>query len=525
MIGFCIGVVFKGLTYLAVALIIYMVYKVLYKPWRFRQRYKGYANVHVSPKFIPVLGDISFFIQDIKQNRVFYDHLKDLQVEMTKKNTDLKAETIGIDPVIGIVSHKALKEVLDQSPKKIDRADIDNTDFLRRARMKMAYGCYTNSPSTNRTLNRRKSTSKLFGMNKISKHVPMILQNSQRILKEMKHQGTVDIKGIMALCLNRILMSILLGNDFETKIDATHQYLCNDGTTKQLDICNFFAKFTMDMTSESGNLLTILFPILNVTNIVNPWKRNHKNAITLKNIMQQIIARSEDKDSFWSQISQLNEFTDEEILADLMIILTAGSETSSNCFVAILYYLKKFPEVKQKLIQELEKIGITSDCDVEKMITADNLQECDYLANVVREALRIDPPLAFTLWYQAYEDTQICGVPIDKGTILRQEVVGPNNDPNDWLDPHVFEPNRHNPDSEFYKKSQQAGKIANAYSKRTFGHGARACPGALLASLELKVFTAFFLTQMEYEVEKEDLENDHIGFGIGSLFSPKLTVS
>lgn len=109
-------------------------------------------------------------------------------------------------------------------------------------------------------------------------------------------------------------------------------------------------------------------------NIINPWKRNRKNTLGFHAAVRDLISKSKDKDSLWNQISKLNQFTDEEIFSDLMILLGGGTETSAHNFVAILYYLAKFPAAKEKLIEELAKIGIERGCDLNKTFTMDNIQ-------------------------------------------------------------------------------------------------------------------------------------------------------
>ncbi|CAI2386624.1 unnamed protein product [Moneuplotes crassus] len=515
----------KLIAYFMGCLLIYLLYKVIYVPIKFRRFYGKYKNVFVSSKFIPVLGDIYYYLQDIQSNRVFYDHNKRQQQSFKPNEIDLRADLLGTDPMIGVVSHKALKEVISQIPGKIDRADIDNTPCLRRAILKMCEGCFVNSPSTKKTIERRKSLTKILGLNHSSKNIPLMLKNADIILQDMKTKGEAKMQDQMALLTNRILVSFLFGRDYEEHMSESYEYLYKDGTTKKFDLCSFFANLAVDMSDESGNLFTILFPLLNVSNIINPWKRNHLNKLTLYEALRKIVKKSQDEDSFWNQVRKLNEFTEDEILVDLMILLTAGSETTADNFVALLYYLKKFPEAKEKLMKELAQVGIVPGCDFNKAITMENIQACDYLSNAVKESLRMDSPLNFTVFYQAYKDTEICGVSIPKGTILKQEIAGPNNDDKDWLDPDTFEPDRHNTESEFFKKSKEQGKIQNVFSRRTFGHGPRMCPGMSFATLEMKVFAAFFLTQMDYEVSKEDLENDHIGFGIGSQFSPKFKIT
>lgn len=136
----------------------------------------------------------------------------------------------------------------------------------------------------------------------------------------------------------------------------------------------------------------------------------------------------------------------------------------------------------------------------------------------------MDPPIPTSVFYEAYQDTKIKGVPIDKGTIMRFEITSPSYDTNDWLDPWTFEPERHNTESDFYKKSVEQGKIQNVYSRRPFSHGPRNCPGMTFALLELRIMVAYFITHVDYTVPKDLLENDGMGFPLGLHIIPKFEI-
>lgn len=50
------------------------------------------------------------------------------------------------------------------------------------------------------------------------------------------------------------------------------------------------------------------------------------------------------------------------------------------------------------------------------------ISRCDYLSNVVKEVLRIDPPTVSSSPYLTSEDVVICGVTIPKETVVMVEI-------------------------------------------------------------------------------------------------------
>ena len=86
----------------------------------------------------------------------------------------------------------------------------------------------------------------------------------------------------------------------------------------------------------------------------------------------------------------------------------------------------------------------------------------------VEEILRFDPPLhMFTRW--VYEDLEIGRSPLRRGDRIGLLLGAANRDPEMWVDPDRFDPNRH-------LKPHVA-----------FGAGRHFCVGAPLARLELRI--------------------------------------
>lgn len=129
--------------------------------------------------------------------------------------------------------------------------------------------------------------------------------------------------------------------------------------------------------------------------------------------------------------------------------------------------------------------------------------------------MRRDSIAADAFEYKPSEDVEICGVPIPAGTVIGYDLITPKFDENHFLQPYDFIPERHDFESEFYKKSKEAGKLPDVYSIRYFGHGKRNCPGQTLALLEMKIFVAYVVTHLEIEFNQKDLQKEGIGFGMG----------
>jgi len=142
----------------------------------------------------------------------------------------------------------------------------------------------------------------------------------------------------------------------------------------------------------------------------------------------------------------------------------------------------------------------------------------------VKETFRIDTPAADSFIYTATQDIILCEVPFAKGTLFREDIVSNHFNEDLWKDPHDFVPERFDVESEFYQKSIEEGKKPGPYSRRTFCHGFRGCPGQSFGTLEVKIALLVFLTHIDVEIEEEFLNKEGVGFGIGSKLIPLFKV-
>lgn len=214
------------------------------------------------------------------------------------------------------------------------------------------------------------------------------------------------------------------------------------------------------------------------------------------------------------------------VMIDMITFYIAGYDPISHGQCSILYNVKKYDEVYQKLTQELHKMYKVqlhhSGRDIRN--TLDSL---DYLPLVIKETLRYDNPGYFSFGYQALEDITICNVPITKGSKIFLGIHGGHYNPKQWVEPKKFIPERFDVESEYFAppNNYKSSKTRHPMAFVPFSFGLRNCPGKTLANLELKAMTAHFLSKFEYELEDTQKANDYLRFSLRTQFELKIKIT
>ena len=82
------------------------------------------------------------------------------------------------------------------------------------------------------------------------------------------------------------------------------------------------------------------------------------------------------------------KLSDMEVIAQSLVFLIAGYETSSTTLSLACHYIATHPEVQDKLQQEIDSVW----SDEEQMLTYETVNELSYLDMVISETLRLYPP-------------------------------------------------------------------------------------------------------------------------------------
>ncbi|KAF0288563.1 Cytochrome P450 4C1 [Amphibalanus amphitrite] len=168
--------------------------------------------------------------------------------------------------------------------------------------------------------------------------------------------------------------------------------------------------------------------------------------------------------------------SDADIREEVDTFMFEGHDTTSAGTNWALYNLGRNPDVQQKVYDELvEVLG-----DQQRPLTRDDLPKLRYLEMVIKETLRLFPPVPM-IGRRLNSDTVIDGYPIPGSCNVGLLVYAIHRDPVHWPDPERFDPERFSPEN---------SKGRHPYSYVPFSAGPRNCIGQKFALMEEKVLLA-----------------------------------
>ncbi|KAG0483799.1 hypothetical protein HPP92_011883 [Vanilla planifolia] len=197
--------------------------------------------------------------------------------------------------------------------------------------------------------------------------------------------------------------------------------------------------------------------------------------------------------------------SDDHIKAVVNDMLIGGSETSSTAMDWAMSELVRHPEVMKKVQQEVREAFGEGVEHKEEAILSSKLR---YLQMVVKETLRLHPPLPLLLPRVNDEACEVMGYEIPTGTTVLVNAWAIGRDPEHWQDPESFLPERFEDNSVDFKGGN--------FDLIPFGGGRRMCPGINfgLATVETTLANLLYYFDWEYK-GKEELDMTE-GFGVGT---------
>ncbi|MCC7446189.1 MAG: cytochrome P450 [Anaerolineae bacterium] len=172
--------------------------------------------------------------------------------------------------------------------------------------------------------------------------------------------------------------------------------------------------------------------------------------------------------------------TNDEVIGHAGIIFMAGHETSANALTWTLFLLSQHPDIAAALHDELSGV-LKGDAP-----TLDQLGQLPLLERVIKESMRIIPPVPFN-HRLAGGPTELDGYYIPKATELFVSIYHTHHDPDLYPQPEQFDPER------------WLTITPNAFEYDPFSAGPRMCIGAPFAMLEIKIVLAMIVQRYRLE--------------------------
>ncbi|KAK9176906.1 hypothetical protein WN944_028925 [Citrus x changshan-huyou] len=164
------------------------------------------------------------------------------------------------------------------------------------------------------------------------------------------------------------------------------------------------------------------------------------------------------------------EDADTVIKATCLSVISGGNDTTVTTFTWALSLLLNNRHVLKKAQDELD-IHVGKNRQVEES----DVKNLIYLQAIVKETLRLCPPLPLSAPREAMEDCTIDGYHIPAGTRLIVNLWKMHRDPSIWANPSEFIPDR------FLNENAKLDVNGQDFEFLPFGSGRRKCPGISFA--------------------------------------------
>ncbi|KAI3498347.1 hypothetical protein L1887_34120 [Cichorium endivia] len=185
--------------------------------------------------------------------------------------------------------------------------------------------------------------------------------------------------------------------------------------------------------------------------------------------------------------SSINMDDIRNLIFDLFL---AGTDTTSSTLEWAMAELIHSHEKMAKARYELKEVIGNEDRTVEES----DISRLPYLQAVIKETLRLHPPVTFLIPHRAIDDVEIQGYVVPKDAQILCNLWAMGQDSNVWSDAQTFRPERFLDVGIDYK--------GRDFELIPFGAGRRICPALPLAHRMLQLMLGGLIYRFDWKMEK-----------------------
>lgn len=395
--------------------------------------------------------------------------------------------TIKLGPVKALVSSnpEVNASILKQRPSKFRRLSKINEVFVE-----MGFHTVFNAEGE-QWKKQRKPVTEALNVKKVKGYFPIIQEKTANLIAKIdtysnKNESIDILQDFIAFTID-VTTEIAFGyklNTIHNKQDSFQNHLelifpmINERITAPLPLWRIFP------TSKDKKLKKSLAEIEGIVgNFIEQAKLRLQNSEELRenpsNFLEALLVESEKEASIFDQ---------KTLYGNVIAMLLAGEDTTSNTLAWTIYYLAQHPEIVQKIRTEANLNYKESTANNYDIVT-----KLKYTNAVIQEAIRLKPTTP-VLFFQANEKVilQNLEIPKDTSIILQNSYASMQNDY--FSDAEKFDPNR------WIKSECPYHANHNPKIVKAFGGGSRLCPGMHLSIIEMTSVISSICKQFNFEL-------------------------
>ncbi|KAI1129013.1 cytochrome P450 [Nemania abortiva] len=296
----------------------------------------------------------------------------------------------------------------------------------------------------------------------------------QRMDEECKTRGATDIYKWWLFMTSDIIGELSFGKSFEMlESGKINQYVTDLQNVGKLGSYRSVFPSLLMYSSRFG----IPLPFLNQARTFSV--RMHKYATESLQRHRDLVAKegSNARPTVFSKVYKAEgdeSISPDEVRDNAQGYIVAGSDTTSNTLTYSIWALCRHPEIKSRLLKELEVLPDN--------FTSEDLRHVPYLDHVIDESLRKFMAVPSGLPREVPEGgAELCGYHIPAGYTVTAQSYTLHRDPVAFPDPDKFDPSRWENVTPVMKDLFMP-----------FGGGSRICIGLHLGKVELRLGIARF---------------------------------
>ncbi|MBE9064411.1 cytochrome P450 [cf. Phormidesmis sp. LEGE 11477] len=329
--------------------------------------------------------------------------------------------------------------------------------------------------------NRRRLTMPPFHGEHLATYAQLIAQVTEGAITQWSPGDTINVRKTMQKITMRVILQVVFGLYEGDRYEQLEQLLGR----------------RMDMTATPASSILIFLPWL--TKDVGDWSPGGRLRQMTEKTDELLFAEIEERRAnldanlaperldilsllLAARDEEGNQLSNRELRDELMTLLVAGHETTATALTWAMYWIHSRPEVKKKLVEELQTLNSSKDNspkDIEQVL------QLPYLSAVCDETLRIHPVAMLTFPRQVEKPVDIGLYHFEPGTILMGCIYLLHQREDLYPKPEQFRPER------FLERQ------FSPYEFMPFGGGVRRCIGTALAKYEMKIALSTILSQAD----------------------------
>ncbi|KAL5227213.1 hypothetical protein ABZP36_015478 [Zizania latifolia] len=182
--------------------------------------------------------------------------------------------------------------------------------------------------------------------------------------------------------------------------------------------------------------------------------------------------------------------TTENIKTVIIDIFVASSETSATVLQWTMAELMRNPRVMRKAQDEVRRVLAGQES-----VTEESLSGLHYLRLVIKEALRLHPPVTMLLPRECRSPCRVLGYDVPVGAMVLVNAWAIGRDPAHWDAPEEFAPER-------FEVSGAVDFKGTDFEYIPFGAGRRMCPGMAFGLANMELALAGLLYHFDWELSE-----------------------